>query len=485
MFIYTKDFIFTEINKKFVRKFKQRYYQLDQIEIQALSSEGKGIAKVEGKVIFVDEAVTGDIVDIKCKQSNKNYEFAEIIKIHKQSPLRQVPHCSHYELCGGCKTQHIQYKHQLEWKQQVLKDALDRIAQIDYPEIEPILGCEITEEYRNKLDYAASNKRWLTGEEIASMPEDADRSAIGFHKSGMFDKIIDITKCHHMPDFNNQIRNFIRIKALELQIPFYDIKEQNGNLRNILIRNTSLDEWMVCIIFREWNQATEALMKSIAEAFPNLNALLYAVNQKGNDTIYDLDIKTFYGAHFIMEQLKNKKFKVGAKSFFQTNSKQCEKLYDLIIEMSGIEKTDTVYDLYCGVGSIGIYVSEAAKKVVGIELVPEAIEDAKENVAINQIENCTFYASDMKNLLNEDFVEKHGRPDVIITDPPRAGMHPDVVDKLLEIEAPKLLYVSCNPQNMCKELKVLSQKYEIARIRPVDMFPHTLHLETVALLKLK
>jgi 23S rRNA (uracil1939-C5)-methyltransferase len=317
------------------------------------------------------------------------------------------------------------------------------------------------------------------------MPEDADRSAIGFHKSGMFDKIIDITKCHHMPDFNNQIRNFIRIKALELQIPFYDIKEQNGNLRNILIRNTSLDEWMVCVIFRSWDDATENLMKSIAEVFPNLNALLYAVNQKGNDTIYDLDIKTFAGTHFITEQLKNKKFKVGAKSFFQTNSKQCEKLYDLILEMSGIEKTDTVYDLYCGVGSIGIYVSEAAEKVVGIELVPEAIADAKENVALNHIENCTFFASDMKNLLNEDFIQKHGRPDVIITDPPRAGMHPDVVDKLLEIEAPKLVYVSCNPQNMCKELQVLSQKYEIARIRPVDMFPHTLHLETVALLKLK
>lgn len=468
-----------------MRKPKNKFYELENVAISALSSEAKGIAKLDGKVIFVDNALDGDIVNIKARKGRKNYDTGEIVSFVEKSSKRIEPYCAHYEFCGGCKIQHLSYKNQLEWKTQVLKDALERIGKVDFPEITPILGCEETRFYRNKLDYAASNSRWLTVAEINDKDTPIDRNGIGFHKAGMFDKVIDIDNCYHMPEPANAIKNFIRKTAKEISLPFFDIRKQEGNLRNIMIRNTSIGEWMVCISFFDWNDTAQELMQRIKDEFPSITALLYTENSKGNDTIYDLDIQVFMGREYIVEHLNALKFKVGPKSFFQTNSKQCVKLYETVKEMAGFRGDELLYDLYCGVGSIGIFMSDSVKKVVGIELVEEAIEDAYENVAMNDIQNCEFYASDMRALFNKDFIKKHGKPDVIITDPPRAGMHPDVIQQLLDLACEKIVYVSCNPHTLANELNLLCEKYVITKIRPVDMFPQTLHLETIAVLELK
>jgi 23S rRNA (uracil1939-C5)-methyltransferase len=468
-----------------VRKPKNKFYELENVAITALSSEAKGIAKLDGKVIFVDNALDGDIVNIKARKGRKNYDTGEIVSFIEKSSKRIEPYCAHYEFCGGCKIQHLSYENQLEWKTQVLKDALERIGKVDYPEISPILGCEETRFYRNKLDYAASNSRWLTVAEINDKDTPIDRNGIGFHKAGMFDKVIDINTCYHMPEPANEIKNFIRKTAKEIELPFFDIRNQEGNLRNIMIRNTSIGEWMVCISFFEWNDTAQELMQRIKNEFPSITALLYTQNSKGNDTIYDLNIQVFEGREYIVEHLNALKFKVGPKSFFQTNSKQCVQLYEIVKEMAGFAGDELLYDLYCGVGSIGIFMSNSVKKVVGIELVEAAIEDAYENVAMNEIKNCEFFASDMRALFNKDFIKKHGKPDVIITDPPRAGMHPDVIEQLLDLECNKIVYVSCNPHTLANELNLLCEKYVITKIRPVDMFPQTLHLETIAVLELK
>lgn len=463
---------------------KNRFYELENIEITDLSSEGKGIAKVDGKVIFVENAVSGDVVNLQCRKSHKNYDTAKITKLIKPSEHRQEVYCQHYQNCGGCKTQHINYSAQLHWKNQVVVDALERIGGFNELNILPIVGCEKTTEYRNKLDYAASNRRWLTQEELIS-EEVFNRNGIGFHLVGMFDKVLDVQTCYHMPDLNNEIRNFIREKSFELEISFYDIMAKRGCLRNILIRNNVRGEWMICIQVYDMEEPFLSLLEALRNRFSQIISLQYTINKKSNNTIYDLDFQVFYGQDFIYEYLKDKKFRITPKSFFQTNTEQCVRLYDLVGKMANIEAGSVVYDLYCGVGSIGIYLAEKAKKIVGIELVEEAISDARLNAKINNMENCEYFAADIKDMFKPEFIDRAEKPDIIITDPPRAGMHPDVVKTLTHSGCPKIVYVSCNPQTMANDLKTLSEKYTISQIQPVDMFPNTIHIECIALLERK
>lgn len=464
---------------------KQKFYELENVAVSDISSEGKGILKLEGKVIFIDNAVTGDVVNIRSKKSHKNYDNADITKIITPSEYRVEPYCAHYENCGGCKTQHIDYAYQLQWKQRVVKDALERIGKLENIPLVPIIGCKNINLYRNKLDYAASNKRWLTNEEIKTLPEGADRSGIGFHKAGMFDKVLDIDHCYHMVEPANRFKNEIRSKSIELGIPFFDIRNHAGILRNILIRRTTTNEWMLCLSFREYNEDTEALMAHLKQTFPEITSLLYNINNKKNDAIYDLDIKLYAGRDHIIEELGGKKFKIGAKSFFQTNSEQSKVLYDEIKKIAQVKEGDILYDLYTGVGSIGIYLSDHAKKIVGIELVEDAIKDAKINAEMNELKNCHFFSADMKDLFNGDFRAKHGQPDIIVLDPPRAGMHPDVVQQVIATRCPRIVYVSCNPQTLAFDLVELSKHYTIDLVQPVDMFPQTIHIETIVKLSLK
>lgn len=463
---------------------KTKNYELLNVKIEDLSSEGKGIVKNEGKVIFVEGGVTGDIVDIKVKKNHKNFEIGKIQKFHSKSDLRKQPYCMHYEQCGGCKTQHIIYPAQLEWKQAVVTNAIERIGGFSGVDIRPILGCVHTEHYRNKLDYAVSNKRWLTYEE-ANSEETFNRNGIGFHLVGMFDKVLDVKQCFHMPDLNNDIRNFIRQKAFDLEISFYDIMAKKGCLRNILVRNNVKNEWMICMQVFEMEDNFLTLLECIKNQFPQIISLQYTINRKSNNTFYDQEFHTFHGQDFIFEYLKEKKFRITPKSFFQTNTEQCIRLYDLVGKMAAIQEGQVVYDLYCGVGSIGIYLAEQAKKIVGIELVEEAIVDARMNAKINGMENCEYFAADIKDIFKSDFIVKAGKPDIIITDPPRAGMHPDVVRELTNSGCPKIVYVSCNPQTMSNDLKTLTENYHIRYIQPVDMFPHTIHIECIALLEKK
>lgn len=460
---------------------KNRYYRLDNIEITDISSEGKGIVKIDGKVLFIEKAITGDVIHLQSKQSSKSFEKGKIISIHKPSELRREPHCIHHDTCGGCKMQHLDYAQQLIWKQTVSTNALERIGGFEGLNILPILGCDKTENYRNKLDYGACNKRWLTSAEVNS-EESFNRNAIGFHISGSYDKLIDIKECHHMPMLNNDIRNFIKLKADELEISYFDILEKHGCLRGIIFRNNVKGEWMVCFQVFDMEDNFMVLLEAIKNEFPQVISLQYAINRKANDTIYDLDFEIYNGQDFIYEYLGEKKFKITPKSFFQTNTEQCVKLYDMIGKLAGIKDGDTIYDLYCGVGSIGIYLAEKAKKIVGIELVEEAIKDARMNAKINGMENCEYHAADMRDLFSSEFIAKAGMPDIIITDPPRAGMHPDVVHQLAHSGCPKIIYVSCNPQTMANDMKALSLHYNIELIQPVDMFPHTIHIENIAVL---
>lgn len=463
---------------------KTKFYELENVTVEDISSEGKGIVKLDGKVIFVEGGVTGDIVKIQVKKSHKNFETGKILNVITPSKSRMKPYCQHYEQCGGCKTQHIDYATQLQWKQGVVINALERIGGFKSLNILPILGCEKTEHYRNKLDYAVSNRRWLTNEELHS-DITFNRNGIGFHLVGMFDKVLDIHECIHMPELNNEIRNFIRDQAFQLELSFYDIMQKKGCLRNILVRNNVKNEWMICIQVYEMEDNFMKLLEAIKQKFPEIISLQYTINKKSNNTIYDLDFHVYHGQDFIFEYLKEKKFRITPKSFFQTNTEQCIQLYELVGELAEIKEGQVVYDLYCGVGSIGIYLAEKAKKIVGIELVEEAIVDARMNAKINGMENCEYYAADIKDIFKSEFISKIGSPDVIITDPPRAGMHPDVVNELTNSGCPKIVYVSCNPQTMANDLKVLTENYRIKLVQPVDMFPHTIHIECIVLLEKK
>lgn len=459
---------------------------LENVTITDYAAEGKALAKVDDIVVFVPFAVPGDVVDLQVRRKKHRYCEAEIIRMVKPSGVRVEPCCSHFGLCGGCKWQNVPYAEQLKMKQKQVYDQLTRIGKVEIPEIRPILGSEKIFAYRNKLEFGCSNKRWLTKDEISSGTEYSQMNAIGFHISGAFDKILPIDKCFLMDDLHNRIRNEVRDYAYSTGMTFFDLRNKHGLLRDIVIRNSDTGEWMVLVQFHYDEEGdsvrAKALMQHIADSFPEITALLYVDNQKANDTYNDLELQVFKGNDYIFETMEDLKFKVGAKSFYQTNTEQALRLYSVARYFAGLTGTELVYDLYTGTGTIANFVSRYARKVIGIEYVPEAIEDAKVNSEINGIRNTEFYAGDMKDILTDDFISDNGRPDVIITDPPRAGMHPDVVQTIIRTGAKRIVYVSCNPATQARDLAMLDQYYKVGAVQPVDMFPHTLHVENVVLL---
>ena len=467
------------------RKRKQ-HPLLENILITDVAAEGKAIAKVDGMAVFVPFAVPGDIVDIQITRKKKSFAEGRVVRFEKYSENRVVPFCEHFGVCGGCKWQNLPYSDQLKNKNNQITDNLERIGKVDLPEILPILGAPEDRFYRNKLEFTFSNKRWLTEKEISSDKEFTQLNALGFHIPGMFDKVLDINKCWLMDDFSNKVRNSIREFCLSNDYSFFDIRNQNGLMRNLIIRNTSIDEWMLIVVFYEDDSdKREKLMKFIEIEFPQITSLLYIINQKANDTITDQEVIVWSGRDFIYEEMEGLKFKIGPKSFFQTNSEQAYHLYEIAREFAQLTGDELVYDLYTGTGTIANFIAREAKKVIGVEYVEEAIEDAKVNSKINGIENTLFFAGDMKDVLNEQFIDIHGRPDVIITDPPRAGMHDDVINAILLAEPKRVVYVSCNPATQARDLSLLDVKYQVTRVQPVDMFPQTHHVENVVLLERK
>ena len=466
---------------------KKEFPILEQIKITGVAAEGKALARVNDLVVFVPYVVPGDVVDLKIRRKKHSYAEAEAVKFHEYSAERAVPFCKHYGVCGGCKWQCLSYDNQLKYKQQQVVDALTRIGKVELPEITPILGSEQTQCYRNKLEFTFSNKRWLTREEVEKDVKYDNMSALGFHIPDAFDKVLDIDECGLMEPLNNKIRNGLRDFAIREEIPFYNLRSQSGLLRNMMLRTSTTGEVMLLIQARVENdedmkQLTK-VMNFCAESFPEVTSLLYVINNKCNDTFGDLEVYTFKGTDFIYEEMEELKFKVGPKSFYQTNSRQAYNLYKVARDFAALTGDEVVYDLYTGTGTIANFVARSCKSVVGIEYVPEAIEDAKINASINGHENMLFYAGDMKDVLTREFIENHGRPDVIITDPPRAGMHTDVIDAILFAAPRKIVYVSCNPATQARDLALLDGEYKVTAVQPVDMFPHTHHVENVVLLE--
>ncbi|MEO8796011.1 MAG: 23S rRNA (uracil(1939)-C(5))-methyltransferase RlmD, partial [Daejeonella sp.] len=453
---------------------------LKNIRVIDIAEEGKGIGKSEELVIFIEKAVPGDVVDIELMRKKKKFFEARIHNMIEPSEHRVEPFCQHFGDCGGCKWQHMTYDAQLHFKQKSVTDALQRLGKVDTSGIEPILPSKATRYYRNKLEYTFSDKRWLTNEDMQNQ-EEMEMNALGYHIPGRFDKILDIEHCHLQADPSNEIRNEVRRFALENNISFYNLRNHEGALRNLIIRNTTIGELMVILVFAYADEdQVNLMMNFIEERFPAITSLLYILNEKKNDTIFDQEIHVFKGRDHIFESMPAGKegnaalkFKIGPKSFYQTNSDQAHELYKITREFAGFTGDELVYDLYTGAGTIANFIAADVRHVIGVEYVPTAIEDAKLNSEINSISNTTFFAGDMKDVLNADFVAEHGKPDVIISDPPRAGMHADVVKRMLEIESPKIVYVSCNAATQARDIALLSEKYEVSRIRPVDMFPHT------------
>lgn len=460
---------------------------LEKVTITDVAAEGKAVAKVNELVIFVPYVVPGDVVDLQVKRKKNHYAEAVAVKFHEKSPLRTEPFCSHFGVCGGCKWQCLSYEEQLKYKQKQVFDNLTRIGKVELPEFRPILGSEKTRFYRNKLEFTFSNKRWLTEEEVKQDVKYDQMNAVGFHIPGAFDKVLAINKCWLQDDISNQIRNAVRDYAYAHDFPFFDLRTQEGLLRNIMIRTSSTGELMVVLQCKvtddEGRRKMEEILQFMADSFPQITSLMYVINNKCNDTIGDLDVEVFKGNDHIFEEMEGLRFKVGPKSFYQTNSEQAYNLYKVAREFAGLTGNELVYDLYTGTGTIANFVARQARKVVGIEYVPEAIEDAKVNSALNGIDNTLFYAGDMKDILTNDFIAEHGRPDVIITDPPRAGMHNDVIDVILAAEPKRIVYVSCNPATQARDLQLLDGKYKVTAVQPVDMFPHTHHVENVVQLE--
>ena len=454
-----------------------------------MAAEGKAIAKVNDLVIFVPYVVPGDVVDLQIKRKKNKYAEAESVNFHEYSSTRAVPFCQHYGICGGCKWQVLPYAEQIKYKQKQVEDNLRRIGKIELPEISPILGSAKTEFYRNKLEFTFSDKRWLTYEEVKQEVKYDQMNAVGFHIPGAFDKVLAIEKCWLQNDISNRIRNAVRDYAYEHNYSFINLRSQEGMLRNMIIRTSSMGELMVIIICKIVEDSEMALFKQllqyVADTFPEITSLLYIINNKCNDTINDLDVYVFKGNDHIFEEMEGLRFKVGPKSFYQTNSEQAYNLYKIARDFAGLTGNELVYDLYTGTGTIANFVSRQARQVIGIEYVPEAIEDAKVNAEINGIDNTLFFAGDMKDMLTQEFINEYGRPDVIITDPPRAGMHQDVVDVILFAEPKRIVYVSCNPATQARDLQLLDVKYKVKAVQPVDMFPHTHHVENVVLLELR
>lgn len=462
---------------------------LENVEITDCAAEGKALARVNDMVVFVPFCVPGDIVDLQVRKKKHSFMEAEVIRFIKKSEIREEPFCRHFGVCGGCKWQNLPYEKQLEMKQKQVFQQLTRIGKVELPEFQPILGSVKTREYRNKLEFGCSNKRWMTREEIATGEPAGEMRAIGFHISGAFDKILPIECCHLMEGLQNEIRNFIYHYAIDNDIAFFDLRQQTGLLRDIMVRNSNTGEWMVLIQFHYDvdgdKERSMALLQAVADKFPQITSLMYVDNQKCNDTFGDLELSVFKGNDYIYETMEDLRFKVGPKSFYQTNTDQAYHLYSVARDFASLTGSETVYDLYTGTGTIANFVAKKARKVVGIEYVPEAIEDAKVNSEINGIGNTSFFAGDMKDILTDEFIAEHGRPDVIITDPPRAGMHPDVIETILRARPKRIVYVSCNPATQARDLQALDVAYRVAAVQPVDMFPHTPHVENVVALSLK
>ncbi|MBQ3812365.1 MAG: 23S rRNA (uracil(1939)-C(5))-methyltransferase RlmD [Bacteroidales bacterium] len=455
---------------------------LENVEIEAVAAEGKALTHVDGMVVFVDFAVPGDVVDIQVYKKKKNYMEGFIKRIVKPSAHRLEPFCEHFGVCGGCRWQPLPYEMQLEAKRQQVEDQLVRIGHLEVPEIRPTLPSELTRYYRNKLEFSASNKRWLLRDE----PQDLVEPGLGFHVGKFFDKVLDIRKCHLQAEPSNAIRLFIKKFCLENGLEFYNIRENHGFFRNMFIRTTEDGQIMLILCLAQLDEAPrKALLDALIKEFPQITSLYYVINEKLNDSIADQSPVLYYGQDAIYEKMEDLSFKIGPKSFYQTNSRQAYRLYSVAREFAALEGHEVVYDLYTGTGTIAQFVSRKATKVVGIEYVPEAIEDAKDNARRNHIENCEFFAGDMKDVLNEAFIQEHGRPDVIILDPPRAGIHPDVAKVILSAAPERMVYVSCNPASQARDLAILCKDYKITAVQPVDMFPHTMHVENVVALTRK
>ncbi len=453
---------------------------IEGLEISALAAEGNALGRHGDMVVFVPFGAPGDIVDVKLEKKKKSYANGRITGFKHKSECRVEPKCEHFTVCGGCRWQHLPYEVQLESKRQQVVDALERIAKVELPEIAPALGSSHIWEYRNKMEYTFSNRCWLTFEQLESGEEFPDRNAAGFHIPGAFDKVLDIHKCHLQDDLGNRIRLFIKNYGKEHNLSFYDLKAQTGFLRTLMIRIASTAEVMAVMVFGEDRSADiEALMKAVATEFPEITSLMYAVNTKVNDTLGDIDILAYKGKPYIEEEMEGLKFRVGPKSFYQTNSLQAYELYKVARNFAHLSGNELVYDLYTGTGTIANFISRQALKVIGIEYVEDAVADARINAEVNGIDNVEFFAGDMKDVLNDDFIAEHGRPDVMIVDPPRAGMHTDVVETILRAEPRSIVYVSCNPATQARDLALLDCKYGVEAVQPVDMFPHTQHVENV------
>lgn len=453
---------------------------VENVEITGVAAEGKSIARVDDMVVFIPYGAPGDVVNIKLDKKKRSYAEAHIVDMVKPSPDRVTPTCEHFGVCGGCKWQHIPYESQLRYKRDQVVDALTRIAKVEIPEVNPTLGSKETFCYRNKLEYTFSCKCWITFEDLRSGREIADRNALGFHIPGAFDKVLDIKKCWLQDDLSNRIRLFVRQYALAKGYEFYDIKAQQGLMRTLMVRIASTGEVMLIVVFaRPEQEKIDDMMGAIAAEFPEITSLLYVVNQKVNDTIADQEVITYRGRDYINEEMEGLQFRIGPKSFYQTNSLQAYELYKVARRMACLKPDDLVYDLYTGTGTIANFVARQVKKVVGIEYVPEAIADAKLNSEVNGIDNTIFFAGDMKDVLTDGFIEEHGRPDVMIIDPPRAGMHEDVVNVILNARPERIVYVSCNPATQARDLALMDSLYRVEEVQPVDMFPHTHHVENV------
>lgn len=456
---------------------------LENVTIADIAGEGKAIARIDDMVIFVPYVIPGDVVDIQVTKKKHSYMEGRALRIVTPSPDRIAPMCSHYGVCGGCKWQVLPYELQIKHKQNQVENVLRRIGKVELPEITPILGSKETTYYRNKLEFTFSNKRWLTDDEVKAGVQYDDMNALGFHIPSMFDKVLDIEKCYLQPEISNRIRTEIKQYAKAHDLAFFDLRNRDGFLRNIIIRTAGTGEVMLIVVFFKEDEAKRvALLDHLTTTFPEITSLIYVINGKANDTITDQQTILYKGRDFIEEEMEGLRFKVGPKSFYQTNTLQAYELYKVAREFADLKPEQTLYDLYTGTGTIACFCSGRVKKVVGIEYVPEAIEDAKINAANNNIDNATFFAGDMKDILTDDFVAQHGRPDVVITDPPRDGMHQDVIKVLLNTAPEKIVYVSCNPATQARDLTLLDEKYKVVKVRPVDMFPHTHHVENVILL---
>lgn len=464
---------------------KNRNLEFKEVKVIDAGAKGKSIAKApDGKVIFIGNAVPGDVVDVQTTKRKKAFYEGTATRFHEYSDKRVEPPCIHFRVCGGCKWQFMDYKHQLYYKEKEVVNNLTRLGKVELPEVTPILGSKAIYFYRNKMEFSFSDSRWLTQEEISSGKDIEDRNALGFHIPGMWDKILDIKECHLQQAPSNGIRNTVKQFAIANDIPFFNTREQRGMLRTLMIRTSSTGEIMVLIQFFEENrEKRELLLNFIAEEFPEITSLQYVINPKGNDTIYDQEVICYKGKDHIFEEMEGLKFKINAKSFYQTNSEQAYNLYKITRDFAGLTGSELVYDLYTGTGTIAQFVAAKAKKVIGVEAVPEAIEDAKENARNNNITNTEFYVGDMKKVFTTEFIKQHGHPDVIITDPPRDGMHKDVVAQIIGILPQRIVYVSCNSATQARDLALLDEHYKVTRTQAVDMFPQTFHVENVVCLE--